>query len=149
MDSTNSSEQPVTVREASKRGGIAGAVGGWPGTMIALATALGGAMQAYQSYQEAANISRASYEALKTAVEQQGVQMTALTKSQAELKGWVEESLDRLERQHVTAVKAAARPRRAAPPVTAPMPEPPPPPAPAPVPAPATEPLPSFDQLAK
>lgn len=125
-------------------------LGGVPGTLLALATALGGLVTTYQSYQESQATSRASYETLKLAVERNTESVAAQARAQTELRHWVQDLSERLERRQVNTEKALARkvtkPATAhpiAPPPTEPAPPAPPPPAPTPAPAA----LPSFDRL--
>jgi hypothetical protein len=125
-------------------------LGGVPGTLLAIATALGGLFTTYQSYQTSEATSRASYETLKVAVERNTEALAAQANAQAELRLWVQDLSERLERRQVNTEKALARKvtKRSAPaaPIVVPPSEPVPP-APPPPPAPSPAALPSFDGL--
>ncbi len=123
-------------------------IGGVPGTIIAMATALGGMLTAWQHYTESQATSRAGYDALKQASEQQATQIAALAQGQLELRSWVQELAGRLEKQQERVAKAVAKRQSSSAPAPIPPPPPPPaPPAPALQPAPTPAPLPAFDQL--
>lgn len=125
-------------------------LGGVPGTLLALVTALGGLITSYARFEESQATSRASYDTLKVAVERNATALAEQARSQAELRLWVQDLSERLERRQATTEKAIARKvtKPSAPaPVTLPPPEPVPP-APPPPPAPAAPALPPFDALA-
>lgn len=81
--------------------GVAQAIGGMPGTIIAMLTALAGAIGAYQTYQDGQNTSRATYDTLRLQSEQQSLQIAALQQGQADLRRWMEAIAYRLERASV------------------------------------------------
>lgn len=131
-----------------------------PGTLIALATAIGGAFTAYQGYQESQALNRASYEATKRAVEEHTEALLVQSRTQTELRAWAEAAIERIERRQAAVDKVLARKpkpppaagsasRPSTPPtptvsavVTEPTPKPPPPP-----PEPTATALPPFDAL--
>ena len=117
--------------------------------MVALVTALGGLLTAWQTYQESQQTARTSYETLREASKTNTAQIEACRQGQLELRTWVEELASRFEQRQVTTEKAVARKvtsSRAAPlptpPVLAPAPKAPPVPV---VPEPPA--LPTFDKL--
>lgn len=123
---------------------------GVPGTLFAIATALGGLLTAVQSHQDGQATSKASYETLKVAVERNTELMATHASAQVELRGWVQELSERLERRQVNTEKALARKvtkpsssRPVLPPVE------PVPPAPAAPPAPPPSALPTFETLSE
>lgn len=117
-----------------------------PATLIAI----GGLLTTYQSYQDTQATSRASYETLKLAVERNAEALATQARAQAELRLWVQDLSERLERRQESTEKALARKvtKRSAPvaPVVVPPAEPVPP-APPPPPAPSAAALPPFDGL--
>ncbi len=124
-------------------------LGGVPGTMLALVTAIGGLITSYERFEESQATSRASYETLKVAVERNATALAEQARSQAELRLWVQDLSERLERRQATTEKAIARKvtkPSAPPPIVLPPPEPVPPAPPTP-PPPAPAALPSFDGL--
>lgn len=120
-------------------------VAGLPGTLLALVTAIGGLITTYQSFQESQAISRASYEALKTAVDANTEALASQARAQVELRQWLQDLTDRLEeRQNAQQPPPPRRPRKAAPAAPAPLETPPVPP---PAPAVKRQPLPPFEAL--
>lgn len=116
-----------------------------PGTILALATALGGLLTTYQTHQASEATSKASYEALKTAVERNTEAIAAQARAQSELRLWVQELSERLERRQANTEKVLTRKVSKAPtalPSVGPVP-----PAPPSPPAPSPSPLPSFEGL--
>lgn len=156
--------ESVPPSSSKRRAAAVGAfITGLPGTLTAIATGLGAILAVVQTYQDNQATARASYEALKASTEQQAAQIAQLHQGQLELRAWVQEQGQRLERQQAT-VAEAVRPVRVRPrpapgqpatttvekPVTvvAPAVAPEPlPPAPVLAPAPAAAPLPSFEAL--
>lgn len=127
---------------------------GLPGTLLALATAVGGIITTYQSYQDSQAVSRASYEQLKMAIERNTEADRARGQGQAELRLWVQELAERVDRRQTTTEKALVAkrvikpPQLQAPPVVViPPPEPQSPLQPMPQSQPPAE-LPPFDSLA-
>jgi len=123
------------------------AASGPTGTVVAMITALGGLLTAWQTYQESQQTARASYETLREASQKNTAQIDALLRGQIDLRNWVEELSSRLEQRQVTTEKAVARKvtRSSAPPLPPPVgPAPKAPPVPV-VPEPAE--LPSFDEI--
>lgn len=126
----------------------ASVLGGLPGTLLAIATAVAGIVTTIHNSQLGEDRDRAGYETLKLAVERNTEGLADNARSDAELRVWVQELSERLERRQAITEKVIARKvtRPSAPPPPPPVdPVPPPPPPPAP-PAPAT--LPPFDALA-
>lgn len=132
-------EPPTPPTPSKFPGAVARAVGGVPGTVIAIVTALTAGIQAYQNYQESQAVSRATYEALKTAIERHDVQINSVLRGQQEMRSWMSDLAERLdkrsaERSAIPKVTPQAPVDVAAPPL----------PADVVVPTPV---LPSFDQL--
>lgn len=144
---------PPPAENANRPPSPASLLGGVPGTLLALATALGGLVTTYQSYQESQATSRASYETLKIAVERNTETLAAQARAQTELRHWVQDLSERLERRQTNTEKALAR--KVSKPASAPSSPasgapvelaPPAPPLPPPAPSPTA--LPPFDGLA-
>lgn len=129
-------------------------LGGLPGTLVALAMAVGGVITAWQNAREGRDTTRAAYDTLKVNLERQSAQLEQLRQSDLELRAWVQELSDRQERRQVAAEKvirkAVTSPPKKAAAAAAPLPLPPEPLPPAP-PAPAVTPqsptLPPFEKL--
>ncbi len=132
----------------SKIDSLKRAASGPSASAIAFFTALSGLIAAYQSYQESSATARLSYETLKKASDTNTARIDACQQGQTEMRAWVEELSNRLERRQATTERAITRKvtKAAAPPSAAPAVEPAPkaPPAPS-APAPAS--LPSFERL--
>lgn len=144
------STEPTSVPTGKHPPTPASLLAGVPGTLLAIATALGGLVTQYASYRDSEAVSRASYETLKAAVERNTEALAVQANAQAELRLWVQDLSERLERRQVNTENALARKvtRRSAPaaPIVVPPSEPvPPAPPPPPAPSPAT--LPPFDRL--
>lgn len=121
------------------------------GTLVALVTAVGGLLTAWQTYQESQQTARASYETLATASQQNTIAIEACRQSQLELRSWVVELSSRSEQRTGSIEKQVARKvTKATAPAAAPaIPVGPAPTAP-PVPTPAAPPaLPAFDKLSQ
>lgn len=117
-------------------GSFAQAVAGLPGTLAALATAIGGAVAAYQGYTGNIATQRAAYAALKQASEEQASELASVRSEELALRSWVTEL--------AKGRPVVSRPRQAA--TTATI-EPVLPPVPTPA-VPATgQALPAFEQL--
>lgn len=112
---------------------VAQAIGGVPGTVIALATALTAAIQAYTGYQDSQAVQKSAYEAIKVATDRNTEQLNRVQAELAAGRKWMEgierivQDLQRQAGEHVPH-------RTAAPPVTPPLIAPP---------------LPSFEQIKK
>ncbi len=123
------------------------AIGGVPGTVVAMVTAVAGLLTTWLTAQQGEAVSRAAYEALKTRTEELGAQNAALREDQLLLRGWVEDLSERLERrQTLTETAIAKKVTKPAQKPTLPSVEPVPK-APPPPPAPAPSPLPAFEAL--
>jgi uncharacterized protein HemX len=159
---TESSPPPSKAKQTAQA--AAQVIGGVPGTLTALVTALTVGLGAWQSYQDSRATAAASYEALKAASEQNAEGIAKLHADQLEMRSWIQELAARQERQQATVAEAVApvrvRSRRSgggsAPVVEKPvtvvaplLPAEPPPPAPVLAPAPVQTPLPEFETLPK
>jgi hypothetical protein len=119
----------------------AAAVASSPVTPItALVTAIGVAIGAWQSYQSGQVRDKTSYETLARASSSNTAAIEACRQAQADLRTWVGELSERLEKRQRATEQAIPRKPKAPPP----EPAPPAPLAPAP---PAAAPLPPFDAL--
>ena len=114
-------------------------------TIVALVTALGGLLATWQTFEDGRATSRAAYDALKAASEQQAAQLAAQLRGQDELRAWVQELSERLERRQANTEKVL---RKVKPIVVATPVEPAPKAPPAPSVTPPA-PLPRFDSLEK
>ncbi len=122
------------------------AVPSWAASLLALATAIGGVVTAWQTHQSGQDTLRAAYAALERADGQKSAQLAELAQQQLELRAWVTELSDRLDQrttQTERAIRKVVKPKTALPP-----PVPPPAPPPAAEVTPST-PLPSFEELGR
>ncbi len=124
-------------------------LGGVPGTLLGIVTALGALFASFEHFQQSQGTSRAAYEVLKVAAERNAEALATQARAQADLRLWVQELSERLERRQVNTEKALARKvtkPSAPPPVSLSLSEPAPP-APRTPPAPTPAALPSFEGL--
>lgn len=119
----------------------------WAASAIAIATAIGGVITAWQSFESGRDTQRAAYEALKKADEQKSARIAELAQGQLELRTWVTELSNQLDQRATNTERAI---RKVVKPKAAPLPPPaPPPPAPPPPEVTPSTPLPSFEELAR
>jgi hypothetical protein len=148
-----STDPPLHQAVSSKpRPSPADMLGGIPGTVLAILTALSGIVATFASYQESQANTKASYETLKVAVERNTETLATQARAQAETRLWVQDLSERLERRQANTEKAIARkvskPSAKPPVVVTPVELAPPAPPPNP-PAPKPAELPSFEALSK
>jgi hypothetical protein len=124
-----------TPKSPHKKMTAAAMIGGWPGTAIAILTALTGVIGAYTQHQESQAIQRSSYDAIKEATDKNTAAIEKLSDEFRQHRMWTTGSLARAVRELQQQSRVPVQPVDPKPAVPLDIPTP--------------EPLPNFDQLKK